>query len=131
MIPVRHQALKIARILALAAVALTVSASAVLAQRGGGAAHGGPGRAQQRVRTNGVATTGQTNQFFGVGAVGGGYGWGGFGYGGFGYGGFGYGGFGYGGFGYGVPFYQAAAPASADPYGIFGGSSILDSLGYP
>jgi hypothetical protein len=132
MIPVRHQALKIARILALAAAVLTVPASSALAQRGGGAARGGLGGAQNRARTNHAATTGQTNQLF---AVGGGYGYGGFGYGGFGYGGFGYGGFGYGGydyggFGYGVPYSVTATPGVADPYGVFGGSSIIDSL-YP
>jgi hypothetical protein len=130
MIPVRHQALKLARVLILAAAVLTVPASAALAQRGGGAGHGGIGGAAHRTRVNGTATTG-TNQFFGVGAVGGGYGYGGFGYGGFGYGGFGYGGYNYGGFGYSIPYYQTASPASADPYGVFGGSSILDSLGYP
>jgi hypothetical protein len=125
--------LKIARVVALAAAALTLPVGAALAQRGGGAVHGAVAGGPHRTRTNGVATTGQTNAFFGVGAVGGAYGYGGFGYGGFGYGGFGYGGFGYGGydyggFGYGVPYYMTATPGFTDPYGVFGGSSIIDSF---
>jgi hypothetical protein len=136
MIPVRHQALKIARILTLAAAVLTVPASAALAQRGGGAVHGGVAGVQHHARTNGTATFGQTNPFFGVGAVGGGFGYGGFGYGGYGFGGFGYGGygydgFGYGGYGYGVPYYGAATSGFADPYGVSGGSTILDTINYP